>query len=84
MLLLEMVRVSVAHAGLELEVALAPDGEGVHGLLARDVLELGVHDLARRSGRSGPCSGPSVEMEDARLPADADELDDVGEVKLGE
>ena len=40
--------------GLEPEVALAPDGEGVDGLLARRVVELGVDDLARRSGRSGP------------------------------
>jgi hypothetical protein len=27
---------------------------------------------------------PVDEVEDARLPADADELDDVGEVELGE
>ena len=35
-----------AHAGLEAELARAPDGERVDGVLAPEVLVLGVHDPA--------------------------------------
>ena len=81
-LLLEMVRSSVGDARLEPEVALAPDGERVDRLLARGVVELGVHDLP--VVQVDLALGPVGQMEDAGLPADADELDDVREVKLSE
>jgi hypothetical protein len=69
-------------ARLELEVAAAPDREGIDGLLADRVLELRVHDLPVVQEDLAP--EPAIhEMEHARLAADADELDDVREMKLG-
>ena len=70
-------------AGLELEVALVPDGEGIDRLLAAGVVELRVHDAAFEQ-EDLALVGPVHEVEDPRLSADADELDDVGEVELSE
>ena len=71
------------HPRIEPEVALVPDGQRVDGLLAGDVLELGVHDLALVQVDLALEVGV-LEVEDTRLSADADELDDVGEVELRE
>jgi hypothetical protein len=70
-------------AGIEAEVALAPDGERVDGLLAGHIVELGVHDLAVVEVDLS-LEAAVRQVEYARLSADADELDDVGEVKLGQ
>ena len=65
------------HPGVEAELALSPDGEGVDRLLARGVVELGVDDLAVVQ-EDLALEGPVRQVEDSGLPADADELNDVG------
>jgi hypothetical protein len=70
-------------ARFEAELAGAPDGERVDGLLAGEVLVLGVHDAALVQPDVA-LVGAVDQAEDTGLPADADELNDVGKVKLGE
>ena len=78
-----MVSRSGGTAGIEAELALTPDGQGVDGLFAGGVLELGVDDLALVQVDLAPLAAVR-QVENPRLPADADQLDDVGEVELCE
>jgi hypothetical protein len=70
-------------AGLETELARAPDREGVDRLFAREILVLGVDDPAFLEPDVAAVIAVD-QAENAGLTADADELNDVGKVKLGE